>query len=96
MSDNLSIWNALAKTDPAHTKQFKRAGGFSGTAIKPMWIVHNLTKQFGPVGKGWGMGKPDFTIVPGNNGEVLVYCTVECWHGSPENKLYGVGGDSRG
>lgn len=93
MSDNLAIWNALSKTDPKHTKQFKRAGGFSGTAIKPMWIVHKLTAQFGPVGEGWGMGKPDFQVVPGNNGEVLVYCTVECWHGSSENKLYGVGGD---
>lgn len=93
MSDNLAIWNALSRTDPAHTKQFKRAGGFSGTAIKPMWIVHKLTAQFGPVGEGWGMGKPDFQVVPGNNGEMLVYCTVECWHGSPKNKLYGVGGD---
>lgn len=93
MSDNLAIWKALSKTDPAHTKQFKRAGGFSGTAIKPMWIVHKLTAQFGPIGHGWGVGKPEFQVVQGDNREVLVYCTVECWHGSPDNSFYGVGGD---
>ena len=91
--DNLAIWNVLGRTDPKHTKQFKRAGGFSGTAIKPIWIVRNLTEQFGPVGKGWGIGKPVFETYAGHNGEVMVYCTVECWHTTPENSFYGVGGD---
>lgn len=93
MSDNLAIWNVLGRTDPKHTKQFKRAGGFSGTAIKPIWIVRNLTEQFGPVGKGWGIGKPVFETYAGHNGEVMVYCTVQCWHTTPENSFYGVGGD---
>lgn len=91
--DNLALWKALAKTDPKHTKGFKRAGGFSGTAIKPIWIIQRLTEQFGPVGMGWGMGHPRFEIVPGHNSEVLVYCTVECWHTHPDNVFVGVGGD---
>ena len=37
--DNLRVWNALAKTDPAQTKGFSRAGGFKGTAVKPMWVI---------------------------------------------------------
>ena len=90
---NLAIWNALSKTDPKHTKQFSRAGGFKGTALKPIWIVKMLTEQFGPVGKGWGMGEPQFQIVHSLDGEVLVYCTVKAWHGTPENAFYGVGGD---
>lgn len=93
MSDNLKIWDALAKTDPRHTKPFKRGGGFSGTAIKPIWIVKMLTEQFGPVGTGWGMNQPSFQVVPGADGEILVYCTVECWHTAPDNTFYGVGGD---
>lgn len=92
-ADNMAIWNALGRTDPKHTKQFKRAGGFSGTALKPIWIVQRLTEQFGPVGMGWGIGKPEFQVVPGDNREVLVYCTVECWHTSPANTFFGVGGD---
>lgn len=88
-----AIWDALSRTDPAHTKQFKRAGGFSGTALKPIWIVKRLTEQFGPVGIGWGMDHPQFQTVQGHNGEVLVYCTVRCWHTHPDNTFFGVGGD---
>jgi len=90
---NTKLWDALGKTDPDHTKKFSRSGGFKGTAIKPMWVYHRLTEQFGPVGMGWGHNKPDFQVVPGADGEVLVYCTVECWHGNRENTFYGVGGD---
>lgn len=94
--NNLAIWDRLGKTDPAQTKSFNRAGGFKGTAIKPIYTEHKMTEQFGPVGKGWGMGEPTFTTVPGSDGQVAVYCTVELWwregeaiHGS----VYGVGGD---
>lgn len=92
-------WDQLGKTDPAHTKGFSRAGGFKGTALKPIWIIKRLTETFGPVGEGWGMGKPDFQVVHGQDGEVLVYCTVECWHrdqGDPTGPMhfyFGVGGD---
>jgi hypothetical protein len=89
----MRIWNALSRTDPAHTRTFKRAGGFSGTAIKPIWVVQRLTEQFGPCGEGWGIGEPSFQTVQGDNREVLVYCTVACWHGNPKNVVYGVGGD---
>lgn len=89
---NTKIWDALGKTDPAHTKGFKRAGGFSGTAMKPIWIVKRMTEQFGPVGEGWGMHEPNFQVVPADK-EVLVFCTVAVWHTSPQKVFYGVGGD---
>lgn len=94
-ADKLALWNALSKTDPAHTKAFKRAGGFQGTAIKPIWIVKMLTEQFGPCGDGWGMDKPEFQIVNGDNREVLVFCTVSGWYveGGQRHTVYGVGGD---
>jgi hypothetical protein len=91
--ENMRIWNALSKTDPAQTKAFKRAGGFSGTAVKPMWVIKRLTEQFGPCGEGWGIGRPHFEMAHSQTGEVLVYCTVGCWHGNPDNEIYGVGGD---
>ncbi|MCE2841244.1 MAG: hypothetical protein LW689_04435 [Novosphingobium sp.] len=90
---NTRFWDALGKTDPKHTKGFKRAGGFSGTALKPIWIVQRLTETFGPVGEGWGMEEPQFTLVHANDGEVLVYCHVRCWHTNPGQFFYGVGGD---
>lgn len=93
MTGNLSIWDALGKTDPEQTKPFNRAGGFRGTSVKPMWVYRRLTEQFGPVGIGWGHNKPDFTVINGDGGEVLVYCAVECWHTDRANTFYGVGGD---
>jgi hypothetical protein len=89
---NLAIWNALGKTDPAHTKQFKRSGGFSGTALKPIWVERQLTEVFGPCGEGWGTDEPRFEMVTVGD-EVLVYCTVRCWHTDPSKSLWGVGGD---
>jgi hypothetical protein len=89
---NDALWLKLGKTDPAHTKGFKRSGGFSGTALKPMWVWQRLTEEFGPCGTGWGFGEPTFQVVPTAT-EILVYCTVSAWHGKPENVLFGVGGD---
>lgn len=90
--DNLSLWNSLGKTDPKHTKPFKRAGGFSGTALKPQWAIKHLTEQFGPCGIGWGVGEPSFQMATADK-ETLVYCTVSAWHGDKANVLWGVGGD---
>lgn len=95
---HMKIWDALAKTDPAQTKAFNRAGGFKGTAIKPIWVIKRLTEMFGPCGVGWGIGEPQFQVVDAGE-EILVYCTVSCWHNNgvananPVASLCGVGGD---
>lgn len=103
MTDKTELWDKLGKTDPSHTKTFKRAGGFSGTAIKPMWSYRRMTEEFGPCGVGWGINKPTFQVEPGSNGEVMVYCTVSIWYICDEitetkfsntvSEVYGVGGD---
>lgn len=97
MSNNLRHWSALSKTDPSQTKAFQRAGGFKGTAIKPIWTIKQMTEHFGPCGVGWGMDKPEFTTMPVAD-EILVYCTVALWYAEPEHcdakrYVYGVGGD---
>lgn len=93
MTNKMAIWEQLGKTDPSHTKTFKRAGGFSGTAIKPIYTTQKMTEVFGPAGEGWGMGEPTFQTVNGSDGQVAVYCTVSMWHGKRDNVVYGVGGD---
>lgn len=93
MTDKTVLWDKLGRTDPAHTKSFKRAGGFSGTAIKPMFSYKRMTEEFGPCGEGWGINEPSFQVVPGDNREVLVYCTVSIWHGDRTKVVFGVGGD---
>lgn len=93
MAKTTDLWDRLGKTDPSHTKQFKRSGGFSGTAIKPMWSYRRMTEEYGPCGEGWGVNEPSFQVVSGPEGEVLVYCTVSIWHGGREKTVFGVGGD---
>jgi len=93
MTDNLDLWDRLGRTDPAHTKGFTRGGGFKGTAIKPMWSYKRMTEEFGPCGKGWGVGEPSFQVVPGPEGEVLVFCTASIWYGPEKSLVFGVGGD---
>lgn len=90
---NTGLWDRLGKTDPKHTKPFKRSGGFSGTSIKPIWSYRKMTEEFGPCGEGWGINEPSFQVVSGSDGEVLVYCTVSIWHGTAEKLVFGVGGD---
>jgi hypothetical protein len=90
---NTDLWDCLGKTDPKHTKAFQRAGGFKGTAIKPIYSYRRMTEEFGPCGQGWGINEPTFQVVQGHDGEVLVYCTTSIWHGARENVVFGVGGD---
>ena len=77
-NENLRIWNELGRTDPAQTKQFTRAGGFKGTAIRPMWANKQMTEFFGPCGVGWGMAEPQFNVVPALD-ELMVFCTVQLY-----------------
>lgn len=92
MTDNLTIWNKLSKTDPKHTKPFNRSGGFKGTAVKPIYCTERMTELFGPCGVGWGINEPSFQVVNADS-EILVYCTVSIWHGSRDCLIFGVGGD---
>jgi hypothetical protein len=78
MTDNMKIWDAVAKTNPAYTKKVSQRGGF--TSVSAQYQVMQATKQFGPIGEGWGYisGALNFT-------ETLVIVPVTIWHGSREN-----------
>jgi hypothetical protein len=90
------IWDELKMTDPKQTKPFSRAGGFKGTATKPIWTSLRMTEYFGPCGIGWGMDKPEHTTLLANT-EGLVFCTTGLWYIDPatgeRGQVYGVGGD---
>jgi hypothetical protein len=78
MTDNLRIWNAVEKTNPAHTKKVNQRGGF--TAISAAYQIMAATEQFGPIGIGWGYisGDPIFH-------DALVTVPVTLWHGDRAN-----------
>ena len=78
----MKIWDAVSKTDPAHTKTVNQRGGF--TAIGANYQIKMATEQFGPIGIGWGYdcGEPIFTgpfiIVP-----------VTMWHSGDRANKFG-------
>lgn len=93
----MRVWDKLSRTDPAHTKPFKRPG-FSGTQIDPTYRLQQMTAMFGPVGQAWSILEPKFDVIPGYGDEKLVFCTVGIVFpkdGDVYNPgtTYGVGGD---
>lgn len=79
MTDNtMRIWDAVCKTNPANTKQVNQRGGF--TAINANSQIMEATRQFGPIGIGWGYvaGDPIFH-------DKLVIVPVTLWHGDRDN-----------
>lgn len=78
---NLEMWNWFFETDPSYTKDFKRGGGFQGTAISPMLIAFRMTEMFGPMGNGWGIECQDTKVIE-VGGEVMVYILVGLWYNS--------------
>jgi hypothetical protein len=72
---NTKLWDSVCRTDPAHTKKFTKSGGFSGTAIKPFYLMRKATEVFGTCGIGWGWTELENTVVGG------VWCSkVEVWY----------------
>jgi hypothetical protein len=78
MIENLSIWNAVSKTDPSHTKKVNQRGGF--TAISAHYQIMKATEQFGPLGTGWGYTASDPLLLDG-----VVTVGVTLWHGDRQN-----------
>lgn len=66
------------------------------TNINPQWRIEAMTEIFGLCGTGWRYEVTDKQIVPGANGEVLVYMLVAVYYkkdGEWSDPVYGFGGD---
>lgn len=88
--DHLVLWDALRTPATKDVKGFKRAGGFSGHAVRPIASIRKMTEEFGPCGSGWRTGEPQFQVIQAGN-EMAVYCTVALYAGG--DAIWGVGGD---
>jgi hypothetical protein len=83
MPDNMRVWNQVKATDPRATKKFKKGGGFSGTAINPIYLARRATEVFGPVGIGWGHEEIESKVVDGavcpSGTEKIWFTHVKLW-----------------
>lgn len=85
MSETLKLWKSVEKTDPAYTKSFSRAGGFSGTAINATYLIRKATEIWGPFGGKWGATVADEKYVPGAEGTIVHVVRIDFWH--PDGKF---------
>lgn len=80
MTDNMALWDAVSKTDPNYTKHVGQRGGF--TAISANYQIMQATKQFGPIGIGWGYDA-ELPFFHDN----LLFVPVTLWHGDKSNRF---------
>lgn len=84
---NLGIWNAVAKTDPSHTKAVTFGRKF--TSIDAHWQIMRATEQFGPVGQGWGYNV-DHSVERLTPEMILAVADVAIWWRDGDDKqMYG-------
>jgi hypothetical protein len=62
---DISPYGKARFTDPKHTKEFSRSGGFKGRATSPTYLMRRATEVFGPMGIGWGWSIVDDLYTPG-------------------------------
>lgn len=84
MTENMKLWDAVCKTDPAHTKKVNQRGGF--TTIDAMYQIQEATRAFGAAGVGWGW---EFELVYPPNDTVVALVTL--WHGSKDQTVMQAG-----
>ena len=85
MSENLSLWESVQKTDPIFTKEFSGKGGFSGTAISPMWLIRRATEVWGPMGDKWGISILSENVLDGIGGDKLHVVCAQIWYPGSNN-----------
>jgi hypothetical protein len=91
MSDNLKLWNAVARPPESALKKIT-GGRLNGkTDINPQWRIKVMTEQFGPCGEGWGY-TIDNLWTEASGDEIAAFARVTVWHGSRDNKVPGIGG----
>jgi hypothetical protein len=78
MTDNLSLWQTVEKTDPKHVKPIT-GKSYQGNSPKPHYLVHKATETFGPCGIGWGFTIEDERIEEGAGGERMSIARVRVW-----------------
>ena len=61
--DNLALWNAVSRTDPAHTKTVTDRGR-RYTDIDPMYLIQRATELWGPYGSTWGLRRIERAFFP--------------------------------
>jgi len=78
----LEIWDRVSETDPGHTKEVNIGRKF--TAIDAHRQIYAMTKEFGPVGVGWGYSVDYHWFL---ESPAYVAAEVTLWTGTRDNEF---------
>jgi len=92
MSDNLELWNKVARP-PAEALKKIEGGRLSGMSeISPQWRIKIMTEQFGPIGTRWGYSIDRLWTEAGSDDQVCAFASITVWYGDNRASVPGVGG----
>jgi len=74
------LWEAHRTPAIDACKRFNKAGGFKGTAIDPMWLILEATREWGPIGSEWGYDVISESVERLGDGWILHTCNIELWY----------------
>lgn len=85
--NNLQLWDAHRTPHKDALKAFNRRG-FQGTAIDPMWLIREATREWGPMGARWGYTVTRESIVRDlPDGVVVHVCNIELFYPGPNGEV---------
>ena len=72
MSEKMTLWNQVCKTDPQHTKRVSK-GKFTITAVDAYYQISTATNLWGPFGGTWGVSGEKYERVTDN---IMLYTAI--------------------
>ena len=82
-NNNMSLWEAVEKTDPKYTKQFDN-GNFKGTSTTALYTIKKATAQWGVMGGSWGAVELEHMVIEG-----IWFSKVQVWHPTGKVEQWG-------
>ncbi len=76
--NTMQLWDAVCMTDPKAVKPIT-GKSYQGNSPKPYWLIERATKQFGPVGIGWGVTVKSERFERLSDTDVLHVAVVSVW-----------------
>lgn len=79
LNKEFEIYEKYKSVDSEYLSKFKK-GTFTGTAIKPQWIIQALTETFGLCGMGWYYTVKDKWIEWSGESEAKAFVEIELFY----------------
>lgn len=77
--DTMNLWQRVCMTDPRAVKPIT-GKSYQGNSPKPYWLIERATREFGPIGIGWGVTVKSERFERLSETDVLHVAVVSVWY----------------